>query len=173
MDAAPKSRDRRYFITDPLTSFWHQFVRPNMSSVTQGFGSAVWQHQIAPHLDEFMGRAFEDICREHARSHSQERLPAPAREIGQVWGADYDIDVAGQLLDGSMLYGECKWSRNEIGEGVLETLIDRAQKTSYGHGVDQRHFALYARSGFRTSVTDRADSDARIVLHTPQTILGL
>jgi uncharacterized protein len=173
MDAGPKSRDRRYFITDSLMSFWHRFVRPNMSSVTQGFGSAVWQHRITPHLDKFMRGAFEEICREHARSYSQERLPAPAQEIGQVWGADYNIDLTGQLLDRSVLYGECRWSKNEVGEGVLDTLIDLAQKTSYGRGADERHFVLYARSGFKTHVTDRVCVDARIVLHTPQTMLGL
>ena len=128
MDAEPKSRDRRYFIADPLTSFWYRFVRPNISSIAQGFGPAVWQHQVAPHLDEFMGMGFEEICREHARSHSQERLPTPAQEIGQVWGPDYDIDVAGQLLDGSMLYGECKWSRNEVGEGSSWTPCSTGHK---------------------------------------------
>lgn len=46
-----------------------------------------------------------------ARQFPQERLPAPAQEIGRVWQGDYDIDVAGRLLDGSMLYGECKWWR--------------------------------------------------------------
>jgi hypothetical protein len=74
----------------------------NLSSVAQGFGREVWRHQIAPHLDAFMGAAFEDICREHARRYSQERFPAPAQEIGRIWDADYDIDIAGKLLDGSM-----------------------------------------------------------------------
>lgn len=30
LDAEPKSRDRRYFIDDPLLAFWHRFVRPNL-----------------------------------------------------------------------------------------------------------------------------------------------
>lgn len=171
MDAEPKSRDRRYFVADSLMSFWHRFVRPNMSSVIQGFGADVWRLQIKPHLDEFMGVAFEEICREHARRHSQERLPAPARDVGQVWGADYDIDVAGQLLDGSMLYGECKWNRDETGEGVLDTLIARAGKTMYGRGIERRHFALYARTGFKAGVLERAAADKSIVLYTPETIL--
>jgi AAA+ ATPase superfamily predicted ATPase len=172
MDAEPKSRDRRYFIADPMTAFWHRFVRPNLSSVTQGFGEEVWRFQVAPQLDGFMGRAFEEICRQHASRYSQERLPAPAREVGQVWGADYDIDVVGQLLDGSMLYGECKWRRGEIGEGVLDTLVERAGRIAYGRGVDQRHFVLYARAGFTPGVIKRAADDT-IVLHTPDTILRL
>jgi len=171
LDAKPKSRDRRYFTDDPLIAFWHRFVRPNLSSVAQGFGTEVWQHQIAPRLDDYMGGAFEMICREHARRHSQEKLPAPAQEIGQIWAADYDIDVAGRLLDGSMLYGECKWRHAETGEDVLDALIARAARTAYGHGNERRHFALYARVGFKAAVHERAAQDRRIVLYTPDTIL--
>jgi AAA+ ATPase superfamily predicted ATPase len=173
LDAEPKSRDRRYFIADPLMSFWHRFVRPNISSVTQGFGDAVWRHQIVPRLDEFMGGAFEEICREHARFYSQERLPAPAQQVGQVWASDYDIDVAGRLLDGSMLYGECKWRRGDLGEDILDTLIGRSDRTAYGRGETRRHFILYARAAFKAGVRERATADERIVLHTPETILGL
>jgi hypothetical protein len=153
-------------------AFWHRFVRPNLSSVTQGFGADVWRHRIAPHLPDYMGGAFEEICRDHARRHSQERLPAPAQEVGQVWDADYDIDVAGRLLDGSMLYGECKWSDNDVGEGVLDRLIERAELTAYGRGNARRHFVLYARKGVTAAVKRRAAQDRRIVLHTPRTILA-
>lgn len=172
MDASPKERDRRYFIADPLVAFWHRFVRPNLSSVMQGFGSEVWRHQIAPRLEDFMGGAFEEICREHARRHSQERLPAPAQEIGQIWSAGYDIDVVGRLLDGSMVYGECKWTRDRIGEGVLDKLIERAGMTRYGQGVKARHFILYSRTGFTQTVRKRAAADKRIVLTTPASILS-
>jgi uncharacterized protein len=171
LDASPRERDRRYFIADPLVAFWHRFVRPNLSSVMQGFGSEVWRHQIAPRLDDFMGGAFEEICRDHARRYSQERLPAPAQEIGQIWSAGYDIDIAGRLLDGSMLYGECKWTRDRIGEGVLDKLIERAGMTRYGQGIEARHFVLYSRTGFTETVRKRAKLDKRIVLHTPTSVL--
>ncbi len=171
MDAEPKSRDRRYVIADPLVAFWHRFVRPNLSSIVQGFGAEVWRHQIAPLLDGYMGRAFEEVCREHARRHAQDSLPAPAQEVGQVWAADYDIDVAGRLLDGSMLFGECKWSRNEIGPEVLDLLVSRSERTAYGRGVSRRHFVLYARTGFTPSLLSAAP--AGVTLHTPDTMLGL
>jgi AAA+ ATPase superfamily predicted ATPase len=171
LDASPKSRDRRYFITDSLMTFWHRFVRPNLSSITQGFGEDVWRLKIAPYLDDFMGGRFEAICREHARRHSQERLPCPAQEIGQVWAADYDIDVAGKLLDGSMLFGECKWRRGLVGEDVLYALTERASKTSYGRDVSQRHFVIYARTGFKAGLVDAASQDSGTILHTPDSIL--
>jgi len=172
LDADPKSRDTRYFVDDPLLAFWHRFVRPNMSSVMQGFGPEIWRHQVMPRLDEYMGGAFEEICRGHARRHAQEAFPAPAMEIGQIWGADYDIDVAGRLLDGSMLYGECKWRRGAVGADVLTTLIERAGRTRYGRGVEDRHFVLYARTDFTAGVQERAKEDDRISLLTPDAMLA-
>ena len=171
MDAGPKERDRRYFIADPLIAFWHRFVRPNLSSVAQGFGPEVWSHQIAPHLDEFMGSAFEEICREHARGFSQEYFSAPAQEIGRVWQADYDIDIAGKLLDGTMIYGECKWWKDLVGENVLDELIQRASRTDYGRDNPKRGFVLYSRSGFTPTLQKRASIQPGIVLHTPRTML--
>ncbi len=171
MDASPRERDRRYLIADPLIAFWYRFVQPNISSIAQGFGAEVWHHQITPRLDEYVGGAFEEICREHARQFAQEYFPAPAQEIGRIWQTDYDIDIAGRLLDGSMLYGECKWWRNPVGENVLDELIQRASRTEYGRGNSRRHFLLYARTGFTAALRGRAAQQSGIVLHTPRTML--
>jgi uncharacterized protein len=171
LDATPNARNHRYFVADPLIAFWHRFVRPNLSSVTQGFGPDVWRLQIAPRLQEYMGVTFEEICRQHARRHIQERLPAPAQEIGQIWAADYDIDLAGRLLDNSLLFAECKWSQTELDEGVLEILIERAGRTAYGRGEGRRYYAMYARSGFGSNVRERAAKDPAILLYTPASML--
>lgn len=171
MDSHPGERDRRYFIADSLIAFWYRFVRPNLSSIVQGFGREVWRHQILPHLDQFMGLVFEDICRAHAQQFSQERFSAPAREIGRVWQTDYDIDVAGTLLDGSVLFGECKWCAGPVGESVLDDLIQRASQTAYGRGNERRHYVLYARTGFTAALRKRAAAQPAIALHTPQTML--
>jgi uncharacterized protein len=109
-----------------------------------------------------MGAAFEEICREHARQYSQERFPAPAQEIGRIWDADYDIDIAGTLLDGSMLYGECKWWKELVGENVLDELIERATRTEYGRGNARRYFVLYAKSGFTAALQKRAATQSGI-----------
>ena len=171
MDATERERDRRYFLSDPLMAFWYRFVRPNLSSVTRGFGRDVYRHQIVPMLDEYMGWQFEVICREHVRRHVQERASSPAQEVGQIWNADYDIDIAGRLLDGAMIYGECKWWIDPVGENVLTTLTDRAGITVYGKGVGSRYLVLYSRKGFTSDLRARADRDPSILLYTPETML--
>jgi hypothetical protein len=60
-----------------------------------------------------------------------------------------------------------------VGEDVLDTLIARAERTAYGRDVDRQYFVLYARTGFKAAVWERAASDGRIILYTPKTILGL
>jgi hypothetical protein len=63
------------------------------------YGSGDVNRSISAGGHRIMGGAFGEICREHARRFSQEYFTAPAQEIGRIWQADYDIDVAGRLLD--------------------------------------------------------------------------
>ena len=166
LDADAKARNTRYVITDPLVAFWSRFVRPNASSITLGFGEDVYRHKVAPELSLFMGDAFEEICREDLRRFSQEFLSAPAQDIGKIWAADYDLDGAGLLLDGTMVYGECKWWLKPVGENILEKLITEAARTTYGAGQPRRHFVLYSRLGFTDDLVRRASSDPSIHLRT-------
>jgi len=76
------------------------------------------------------------------------------------------------LLDGSIVYGECKWSDRDVGEGVLDRLIERAALTTYGRGNDRRYFVLYTSKAFTNAVEQRAAQDPQIVLHNPSTMLG-
>lgn len=171
MDATERERNRRYFLCDSLMAFWHRFVRPNLSSVTRGFGREVYRHQINPMLDDYMGWQFEEICREHVRRHIQDRASAPAQEVGQIWHADYDIDIAGRLLDDSMIYGECKWWSDPVGENVLNTLSSRAHLTNYGSGARHRYLVLCSRKGFTSEPQTRAAHDPSILLYSPETLL--
>ena len=116
-------------------------------------------------------RAVLVIWRDHARQYSQERFAAPAQEIGRIWQSNFDIDIAGTLLDGSMLYGECKWWAEPVGENVLDELIERASRTEFGRGNDRRQFVLYARKGFTAALRKRAAAEGGIALHTPQSML--
>jgi hypothetical protein len=86
---------------------------------------------------------------------------APAQEVGRIWRADFDIDIAGKLLDGPMIYGECKWWKDRVGENILDQLIERASLTYYGPDSRKRQFILYPS----------ATSQPEVVLFTPQSML--
>ena len=103
LDANEKDRNRRYTLQDPFLEFWYRFVLPNQSALEAGHARGVLEKLIVPFLEDHMGAVFEVICREYVRFHAQEILEYPARTVGRVWAAGYDLDVAGELLDGSSI----------------------------------------------------------------------
>jgi uncharacterized protein len=164
LDAGERDRDQRYFLTDPFIEFWFRFVLPNRSALEAGHARSVLEDLIQPHLDGFLGAAFERICREYVRRYGQELLGQPAREVGRVWAADYDLDVAGKLIKGGTLYGECKWWKDPIGENVLERLLETSPQSNYGERNKQTHYLLLSRSGFTPALEARAEQDANLHL---------
>jgi AAA+ ATPase superfamily predicted ATPase len=171
MDASERERDRRYYIDDPFLAFWYRFFLPNASAIAAGHADQVYNHAIKPQLDDYMGDLFEWICRDHARLYLQDTTSTAARVIGQIWASDYDIDVAGALLDGSMVYGECKWWRDPVGGNILDHLVACTGRTGYGKAERRRHYLLYSKSGFTPDLKKRAKADPSIHLFAPSTLL--
>lgn len=164
LDADQHSRDSRYFVADPLFRFWHLFVRSNLSALSRGFGPDIWQRRILPNLSTYMGFAFEEICREHVRDHARERFGVPAAEVGKIWGKDFDIDVAGTLLDGAAFFGECKWENVLVGESIRNNLLKSSEKTKYGADNRTRHTFFFSKNGFADGLRRLANFDGSIHL---------
>ncbi len=159
-DAKPKDRNQRYYLSDPFLRFWYHFVLPNRSALEAGHHEAVFQHAIQPFFDDFMGLAFEEICRQYTRLHLQEILGLPSQAVGQIWASDHDLDVAGILLDGRFLYGECKWWKDLVGENVL----NRLEETSSQHRTEPPIKLLFSKSGFTKALEQRAKTDPNVLL---------
>jgi uncharacterized protein len=176
MDAPDRERDRRYVLDDPLMAFWFRFVRSSLSAIKLGRGEQAYRDRIAPRLAEYMGDAFEEICRKHVRLWSDELLGSAVagnvgEDVGKIWARDYDIDVAASLLDGTVVYGECKWRNQALSEGVLERLVECANKTRFGADAERRHFLLFSKSGFTPTLEETAASDPLLHLLTPENIV--
>jgi AAA+ ATPase superfamily predicted ATPase len=156
LDATERERDRRYYLDDPFLAFWYRFCLPHLSALAAGHAAEVYDLSIAPALDDYMGGVFEWVCRDYTRLYGQEALGVPAREVGQIWAADFDLDVAGTLLDGSAVFGECKWWKGHAGENVLDRLVLNAARTRYGSDAATRHHLLFSRGGFTADLKKRA-----------------
>lgn len=165
LDASEKGRNMRYTINDRLIAFWHWFVRPNLSAIAEGFDQEIWDTAIVPKLPEYMGTAFESICLDHMRQFAQETMGSPHQTVGQIWGAaDYDIDVAGRLLNGTFFYGACKWRSSRVDLGMVGTLKHRAEAVAYGRGHADKQYVFFSRNGFKPEVEALAGTDASIHL---------
>jgi AAA+ ATPase superfamily predicted ATPase len=172
LDATERERDRRYYLDDPFLAFWYRFYLPNLSPLASGHLQDVWWHAIEPYMDDHMGRMFEWICRDYARRYINEVLPTAAQEVGQIWAGDFDIDVAGRLLNGEAFAGECKWWSAPVGMNVLQRLRDTAARPAYERDAERRYLLLFSRSGFTPELKREQKRDPDIRLIGPAELLG-
>lgn len=171
IDASPKERNSRYFLADPFLMFWYRFVLPNRSALEAGHHKAVLEHSILPHLSEYMGLTFERICREYLRFYGQEQLGQPAKNVGQIWAADYDLDVVAELFGGEPVFGECKWWSEPVGVNILEKLEQNAERSNFG-GKKAPKLLLFSRKGFNAQVKKIAKERSDVYLLELKHLLG-
>lgn len=159
-----KSKRAVYRIADPYIAFWHRFVSPMISAGMIGLtaGDRLWDHQIAPRMDDHMGAVFERVCRDFVRRSS--RIPFAPLRVGEWWDAASrnEIDVVATGPEGKLLLGECKWG--VIRSADLKRLQERADLIARElAGVREVHFALFAGRGADAAV--RAEADAGRILY--------
>lgn len=163
---AERSKRGSYRIADNFFRFWFHYVYPNRSLLGRGEVAPARKH-VESTLDEFVGPAFEDICREHIWRLSREgKLGFTPRAVGSWWaddGAD-ELDIVA-LGEKEAVLGECKWSGRPVGTDVLDALIEKAGVFKRDEGVrwlelDRVHYALFSRSGFTPELLARAEAES-------------
>jgi AAA+ ATPase superfamily predicted ATPase len=159
-----KSPNVRYRLADPFLAFHYRFVTPNLTALETAPADAVYTALIAPAFDAYVSVPFEELAREYVRRYGSDILPSPAREVGKIWGRDFDIDVAGTLLDGSAVFGEAKWSIKHLGRNQIQELDHRMTLTPYMRDATRSYQLFFSRSGFSPDLADAARHDTRIKL---------
>lgn len=126
--AAPPKAPWHFRIADNAVRFWYRFVHANRSRLAMGDIAEVWSGRVAPFLDDYMGKVFEQVCREgYLRHHGAWGLPGAA-EWARWEGHDrnrrpIEIDLVGRLDDGRVLTGEIKWSSRPLGSEIHARLV--------------------------------------------------
>lgn len=160
------SRKSIYYIEDNMFRFWYRFVPDNNSVIVRG-GVELAYKRIEPHLSNYMGKVFEDICRQYLwKLLLTGKCPVEFKSLGRWWGNDpieksqTEIDIMGEQDKNTALFGECKWTNEKVDLGVLETLIKRSRLFSYMNV----HYYLFSKSGFTKSCIDRANEMENVTL---------
>ncbi|MBI4603241.1 MAG: ATP-binding protein [Planctomycetes bacterium] len=170
--APERGRNTRFYLDDNFLTFYFRFVLPNLSAVQAGHGREVYRQRIAPEIDEYLAERFEDVCRDYVRLFVQERLPSAAARVGKIWAADHDIDVAGEILDGGRIAGECKWWKAPVGVSAYHGLLESSRKNAYFSGPGAIHHMLFARAGFTPDLLRAARNEERLSLVTLEDLLS-
>ena len=135
-----------------------------MGQLESGSRDDLYQYVVEPGLSRYTSVTFEDVCRQFLRRRSnQKRLPFPASKIERWWGKKtvrneksgrletfaVEIDIlAEDFRNEYCLVGECKYTGEQVGAGVLSNL-----RSKYPQGSDHLKilYALFAKSGFKES----------------------
>ena len=134
--------------------------------IEAGQGKVVYERFIAPNLDEYMGRVFEEVARSYMRLYASEELGLPlVLRVGREWGADFEIDLIAEHVDGSWTFGECKWTRRPVGERVVHELQAKAEQLSRIAKVPKSvRYAIFSSGGFTPKLQQVAENDPENVL---------
>ena len=117
--AARRTYPFRYRLDDPALQFHAAMVGLFRSELATCDPREVWDRDIVPRLDTYMGPMFERIAREGYQRH-RPRLGLPMVDTWGRWeGAvtprgggesrSYEIDVVASLTDGCVLTGAITW----------------------------------------------------------------
>ncbi len=162
------SRKAQYGICDPMFRFWYRYVSPNKTLIETDAGRIVWEKRIKPDFSNYMGHAFELICKEYLLyKNSRGELPFLFTNIGRWWGTnrekhrEEEIDIiAGDEED--YLICECKWKNEKLEYGVYEKLREKADTFSRHRG--ETWFVLFSKSGFTQALEKEAEQDRHLLL---------
>ena len=160
------SKKSIYSIDDNMFRFWYRFVPENASMIARGASDLVYK-RIEPYFSDYMGKVFEDICRQYLwKLLISGNTPIEFTSLGRWWGNDpvhkcqAEIDIMGEQDKNTAVFGECKWTNEKVDLGVLETLMERSNIFSY----KTKYFYLFSKSGFTKGCTDKAKELGNVFL---------
>lgn len=160
------SRKSIYSIEDNMFRFWYRFVLDNNSVIARGATDLVYK-RIEPHLSDYMGKVFEEICKQYLwKLLLSGKCPVEFNSLGRWWGNDpvekkqTEIDIMGEQDKNTALFCECKWTNEKVDLGILETLIKRSKLFAY----TDVHYYLFSKSGFTKGCIDKAKEMGKVSL---------
>ncbi len=160
------SRKSIYSIDDNMFRFWYRFVPENHSIIGRGAVDLAYK-RIEPHLSDYMGKVFEEICKQYLwKLLLSGKSPVEFRELGRWWGTDpvtrsqTEIDIMGEQDMDTVLFGECKWTNEKVDAGILETLVKRSEMFRYR----KVQLYLFAKNGFTRGCVEAAGRIGNVAL---------
>lgn len=164
------TRKTIYSLEDNMFRFWYRFIPTNNSVISRGAADLA-HRRIEPHLPDFMGTVFEEICKQYLwRLLLEGKSPIAFSDLGRWWGTNpknrimEEIDIMGIADKDTALFGECKWTNEKMDLPILEKLVERSNLFYYSN----KYFFLFSKSGFTKGCIERADrmGNVRLVAYS-------
>lgn len=169
------SRKSIYFIDDNMFRFWYRFIPENSSMIVRGAVDVVYK-RMEPHLSDYMGKVFEEICKQYIwKLLLVGKSPVEFKELGRWWGTDSstrsqaEIDIMGEEDQDTALFAECKWTNEKVDAGILEKLAEKSRLFYYRN----THFYLFAKNGFTKGCEEKAGEMGNVKMVSYSDIMEL
>ena len=160
------ARKTIYSIEDNMFRFWYRFVPENTSIISRGATELAY-NRIKPHLSDYMGAVFEEICKQYLWSLLLKgECMIDFADIGRWWGTNaktrqqVEIDIMGTADKNKALFVECKWTNEKVDLGVLDVLVEKSKLFNYRN----KYYYLFAKTGFTKGCREKADEMGNVVL---------
>ncbi len=147
-----KRGNSRYRLTDPFFEFWFDCVAPWLGEL-EGPDWTLPLAELEARWPAHAARSYERVCRQFTAAAALAEvagLGGPYARVGAWWSRTEEVDVAalGPSAGGwrSLLLGECKWTKEPAGPGVLEGLAAKAPIVEGRYS--ELRLALFSRAGF-------------------------
>ena len=162
------SRKGIYKITDNLFRFWFRYEFTN-SAYYEMLGKNNAMKEIMSSISEFMGDAFEEICKEYLiRQAKKGKLPFIPYQIGKWWGnnpeirAQDDVDIL--MIDKTgkkAIFVECKYTSKKV---PIEEYNNLKTAMKAFPKIKEKHIYFFSKSGYSNPVIRCAEKDKTVLL---------
>lgn len=152
-----------YAIADQYFRFWYRYIYIN-KGYYEMLGPEAAADEILDNLNDYMGVAFETICRQYlVRAAKARELPFVPATIGKWWGnnpairAQDDVDILALSRDGhTALLCECKFTNRPMPMEEYDDLMTAAEAFPE---VSDKHYMFISKSGYTSPVVERAQRE--------------
>ncbi len=165
---ATGSKKTLYALTDNFYRFWYHYVFAN-KSYYELLGEKAAAKEIMEEIPEFMGIAFEAICRQYLIRQAKLRLlPFVPCEIGRWWGnnpavkAQDDVDIlALNKKRTEAIFCECKFTNRPMPMAEYDDLVTATK--AFPEKM-KKHLMFISKSGYTDPVRRRAREEGAVLL---------
>lgn len=164
--AVTESNNRRktlYSLADYMFFFWYRYIPNNMLLITTGDFENLYDNQIKPTLNDYMGRIFEEMSMQYIKEQNRnDAMPFKIQSLGRWWGnnpikkCETKIDILG-VNDERLfaVFGECKFRNEKVSAETLNALIEKSQIFSR---YITRQYILFSKEGFQNELQELQSS---------------
>jgi AAA+ ATPase superfamily predicted ATPase len=156
-----------YIIKSNFLNFYFRYVFPNVRSLELGNRLNVVK-SIKDDINQHISRIFEDVCIQFLIINGKKLFKREIKELGKWWGKDknktrgkdiVEIDVVGSLDNGQMIFGEVKYTKQQVDIDILFELKKKSELLSKDNSI----YILFSKSGFSEALNN-------YVIRNPQNV---